>query len=189
MPDQGVGGSLLFRCRAAFDQPTSRRQTSVPACGYRTRRVHSSLPRVGIHARRDRRHSQREPRPMAKRCRRKVNRAARPETTPRRDHPFAHRDPGLRLRDSRSVRIVLAMLTALGVVAATVMVTSYALEHRDRRWIAVFSTACIATSIYAIATGSWLFAILEFIWAAIALRRFQSTGSGSMVDGRASSGG
>lgn len=69
------------------------------------------------------------------------------------------------------------------------MVTSYALEPRDRRWIAVFSLACIATSIYAIATGSWLYATLELIWAAIALQRFRSADSQSVLKGRAVSGG
>lgn len=83
----------------------------------------------------------------------------------------------MRLRRRRQMRITPAMLTALGVIAAMVMVTSYALEPRDRRWIAVFSLACAATAIYAVATGSWLFAILEFTWAAIALRRFQSATS------------
>jgi len=74
------------------------------------------------------------------------------------------------------------MISAFGVVAAAVMVTSYALELRDRRWIAVFCLACVATAIYAIATDSWLFAILEFIWAAIALRRFRAADSKSTLD-------
>lgn len=78
------------------------------------------------------------------------------------------------------------MMTALGVVAAAVMVTSYALESRDRRWIAV---ACVATSVYAIGTGSWLFAILEFIWAGIALRRFLSTNSVTLPERRTFSSG
>ena len=84
--------------------------------------------------------------------------------------------------------MVPAMLTALGVVAAVVMVTSYTLEQRDRRWIAAFSVACAVTAIYAVATGSWLFAVLEFIWAAIALRRFRSTESKRMPKRHAFSG-
>jgi len=40
----------------------------------------------------------------------------------------------------------------------------------------------VATAIYAIATDSWLFAILEFIWAAIALRRFRAADSKSTLD-------
>jgi hypothetical protein len=84
------------------------------------------------------------------------------------------------------------MMTALGVVAAAVMVTSYALESRDRRWIAVFAVfavACVATSVYAIGTGSWLFAILEFIWAGIALQRFLSTNSVTLPERRTFSSG
>lgn len=69
------------------------------------------------------------------------------------------------------------MLTAFGIIAAAVMVVSYALEPRSHRWIAVFAVACATTSIYAVATGSWLFAALEFIWAAIALQRFRSARS------------
>ena len=64
------------------------------------------------------------------------------------------------------------VLTSLGVVAAVAMVMSYALEARHRRWIAVFAVACAVASFYASATGAWLFAALEFVWAGIALRRF-----------------
>lgn len=75
------------------------------------------------------------------------------------------------------MRVAPAVLTAFGVVAAAVMVVSYAIEKRDRRWIAVFAMACVATAVYAIATNSWLFAVLEFIWAAIAVRRLQAISS------------
>jgi len=81
------------------------------------------------------------------------------------------------------------MMTTLGVVAAAVMVTAYALESRDRRWIAVFAVACVTTSVYAIGTGSWLFAILEFIWAGIALQRFLSTNSVTLPERRTFSSG
>lgn len=64
------------------------------------------------------------------------------------------------------------MLTSFGVVAAIAMVMSYALEAHHRRWIAVFAAACAVASFYAFATGAWLFAALEFVWAGIALRRF-----------------
>ena len=67
------------------------------------------------------------------------------------------------------------MLTTVGVVAAGAMVTSYALESRHRRWVAVFAVACAVTALYAVATGAWLFAILEFVWAAVATKRFMSS--------------
>ncbi len=65
------------------------------------------------------------------------------------------------------------MITLFGVVAATVMVTSYALESRHVRWIAVFAVGCLATAAYGAITGAWIFAVLESIWAAIAIRRFR----------------
>lgn len=81
------------------------------------------------------------------------------------------------------------MLTAFGVLAAGVMVASYALESHHRRWIAVFAVACAATSVYAVATGSWLFAVLEFTWAGIAAQRFISISSATSNDRRTFSSG
>jgi len=66
------------------------------------------------------------------------------------------------------------MITIFGVVAATVMVTSYALESRDVRWIAVFAAGCLATAAYGAITGAWIFAVLESVWAAIAVGRFRA---------------
>ena len=65
------------------------------------------------------------------------------------------------------------VLTVFGALAATTMVVSYALEHRHRRWIAVFAAGCVSVSIFGVLTGAWVFAVLEAIWAAIAIRRFQ----------------
>lgn len=64
------------------------------------------------------------------------------------------------------------MLIAFGVVAATTMVVSYALESRGAIWIAIFAAGCLATAIYGVLSGAWIFAILETVWAAIALQRF-----------------
>ena len=65
------------------------------------------------------------------------------------------------------------MLTVFGVLAATTMVVSYSLEHRHHHWIAVFAAGCIAVAIFGALTGAWIFAVLETIWAGIAIRRFQ----------------
>ncbi|MFV1990033.1 MAG: hypothetical protein ACC652_04765 [Acidimicrobiales bacterium] len=65
------------------------------------------------------------------------------------------------------------MLTAFGVIAATVLVVSYALESRGSNWIAVFAGGCAATAFYGVLTGAWIFVVLESVWAVIALRRFQ----------------
>lgn len=71
------------------------------------------------------------------------------------------------------------MLTIFGVLSATVMVVAYALESRGRVWIAIFAAACLTTALYGVLTESWIFAALETIWAAIALRRFAATAATS----------
>ncbi|NND13339.1 MAG: hypothetical protein HKO10_05190 [Acidimicrobiia bacterium] len=65
------------------------------------------------------------------------------------------------------------MLTAFGAVAAATMVVSYGLEARGRHWVAVFAAASFAAAVYGVLIGAWIFAVLEFIWAGIALRRYQ----------------
>jgi hypothetical protein len=67
------------------------------------------------------------------------------------------------------------MLTIFGVIAATSMVVSYALEDRHQRWIAVFALGCVATAVYGVLTRAWIFAGLETVWAAIAMTRFRTT--------------
>ena len=64
------------------------------------------------------------------------------------------------------------MLTAFGVLAASTMVTSYALEDRHRHWIAMFAIGCAATAVYGVLTGAWIFAVLETLWAIVAIRKF-----------------
>lgn len=64
------------------------------------------------------------------------------------------------------------MLTLFGVLAATTMVVSYALEARHRWWIAVFAVGCAATALFGVLTQAWIFAVLESVWAIIAIRRF-----------------
>ena len=64
------------------------------------------------------------------------------------------------------------MLTAFGAVSAAVMVGSYALEARTPAWILVFAAGCASTALYAVLTRSWIFAALEIVWSALAVRRF-----------------
>jgi uncharacterized membrane protein YjjP (DUF1212 family) len=64
------------------------------------------------------------------------------------------------------------LLTAFGVIAATTMVVSYALEDRHRYWIAVFAVGCAATAFYGLLTGAWIFAVLETLWAAVATHKY-----------------
>jgi uncharacterized membrane protein YjjP (DUF1212 family) len=65
------------------------------------------------------------------------------------------------------------VLTAFGALAAVTMVVSYALESRHRNWLAVFAIGCLAASMYAVLSGAWIFAVLETLWAAIAVRRYR----------------
>jgi hypothetical protein len=69
------------------------------------------------------------------------------------------------------------VLTIFGAVSAAVMVAAYALEARGSVWIAVFAGACVTTAVYGVLSGAWIFAALETVWAAIALRRFNSARS------------
>jgi len=67
------------------------------------------------------------------------------------------------------------MITAYGVVALTFMMAMYALEQRDRRFIAAFSVGCVLSSAYGFLSGAWPFGIVEAVWSLIALRRYRSS--------------
>lgn len=64
------------------------------------------------------------------------------------------------------------MVEALGVVAITIMVISYALESRAPGWIAVFAFGCALAALYALLIGSVPFLIAEGLWSLIAVRRW-----------------
>lgn len=64
------------------------------------------------------------------------------------------------------------MLTAFGAISALIMVVAYAREARNPIWIAVFAAGCASTAVYGVLTQSWIFAALEVVWSAIAIRRF-----------------
>lgn len=78
------------------------------------------------------------------------------------------------MRHRRRLSAGRVMLTAFGVISAATMVTAYSLETRAAVWIAVFAAGCAATAIYGLLIEAWIFAILESIWASIALRRFRA---------------
>jgi hypothetical protein len=64
-------------------------------------------------------------------------------------------------------------VTIYGVLAVTFMMVMYALERRGRHFILGFALGCVMSSIYGFLSGAWPFGIVEIIWAAVALRRFQ----------------
>ncbi len=63
-------------------------------------------------------------------------------------------------------------LTTFGAGAVTVMLVSYALEHRSSAWILVFAFACAASAAYAALAKTWPFMVVESIWSIVALRRW-----------------
>ncbi len=65
-------------------------------------------------------------------------------------------------------------VTVYGVVALTFMMVMYALEGRGRGFVLAFAAGCVLSSIYGFLSGAWPFGVVELIWAAIALRRYQT---------------
>jgi hypothetical protein len=66
-------------------------------------------------------------------------------------------------------------VTVYGVCALSFMMAMYALEHRHRRFIALFALGCVLSSLYGFLSGAWPFGVIELIWAGLALRRYRST--------------
>ncbi len=64
------------------------------------------------------------------------------------------------------------LLTAFGLVAVTLMLVFYTLEHRSRWYTLGFAFACALGSIYGFLQGAWPFGLVEGIWSLVALRRF-----------------
>ena len=59
-----------------------------------------------------------------------------------------------------------------GAAAVGCMALFYALEERSPSFILLFVLACLAASAYAVLIRSWPFAVIEFVWAGLALRRW-----------------
>jgi hypothetical protein len=54
----------------------------------------------------------------------------------------------------------------------TFMMVMYALEGRDRRFIAAFAAGCLLSSVYGFLAGAWPFGVVEMVWSGVAFRRF-----------------
>jgi hypothetical protein len=65
------------------------------------------------------------------------------------------------------------VVTLYGVFAVSFMMTMYALERRDDRYILGFALGCLLSSSYGFLQGAWPFGVVEAIWCVIALRRYQ----------------
>lgn len=65
------------------------------------------------------------------------------------------------------------MITEIfGFLAVSSMVTMYALEKRSHIYVLGFAASCAAASLYAVLIHSWPFALVEGVWALVALRRW-----------------
>jgi uncharacterized membrane protein len=64
------------------------------------------------------------------------------------------------------------MLTIYGVVVLSFMMTMYALERRDRRFVLAFALGCALSSSYGFLSKSWPFGVVEGIWAIVSLHRY-----------------
>ena len=64
-------------------------------------------------------------------------------------------------------------ITAFGVLALTFMMAMYSLEARHRRFTLAFAFGCLLSSAYGFHMGAWPFGVVEIIWCAFALRKFQ----------------
>jgi hypothetical protein len=64
-------------------------------------------------------------------------------------------------------------LTAFGLLAVSMMLLFYALEARGASFVLAFAAASLAASAYGFLQGAWPFGVVEVVWAAIALRRWQ----------------
>jgi hypothetical protein len=63
-------------------------------------------------------------------------------------------------------------ITVYGVVVLVFMMAMYALEGRNRRYVAMFALGCALSSSYGFASGAWPFGAVEALWCLIAFRRF-----------------
>jgi hypothetical protein len=64
------------------------------------------------------------------------------------------------------------VLTAFGALSVTAMMLFYALEGRSPSFVLAFAAACLAASAYGFLQGAWPFGVVEFVWSAVALRRW-----------------
>jgi hypothetical protein len=76
------------------------------------------------------------------------------------------------VRAKREGQMTMDRLTLFGLFAVTAMLVCYALEHRSRWFILAFAAACALASVYGFLQGAWPFGVVEAIWAAVALRRW-----------------
>jgi len=71
-------------------------------------------------------------------------------------------------------------LTMFGFIAVGTMFITYWLEDRSPWLVLVFAGACAASAVYGFLAGVIPFAIVESLWALVALQRFYRRRNGVM---------
>jgi hypothetical protein len=64
-------------------------------------------------------------------------------------------------------------LLIYGSLAVATMLLMYSLEARASIYVLGFAAACAASSVYGWLAAAYPFGLLEAVWAAVALRRWQ----------------
>jgi len=67
----------------------------------------------------------------------------------------------------------MSLITVFGVVAVTFMMVMYALERRHPAFVLAFAAGCLLSSVYGFLAGAWPFGVVEVIWSAVAVWRYQ----------------
>lgn len=68
----------------------------------------------------------------------------------------------------------MSVLTLFGFAAVGTMFVTYWLEDRTPWLVLLFAVACAASAIYGALAGAAPFAVVESLWAVVALQRFRS---------------
>jgi hypothetical protein len=66
----------------------------------------------------------------------------------------------------------MTALTLFGLIAATTMLVTYALESHSHWFILAFAAACALGSTYGFLQGAWPFGAVEAVWSVVAVRRW-----------------
>ena len=67
---------------------------------------------------------------------------------------------------------LISPLTAIGILVASTMPVTYALEPRGSRWVLAFALACFLSGVYGVAAGAWPLGVVEMVWSVIAVLRW-----------------
>lgn len=67
----------------------------------------------------------------------------------------------------------MSRLSVFGLIAVGIMLLSHVFEERHRLFLLAFAGGCVLAAIYGFLQGAWPLGVVEAIWAAVAVRRWQ----------------